>query len=190
MQSLRAATAAALIISAGACATAAPIKLNEFGLPPKLAPSPTAPAISEADLKTRLYIFADDSMQGRQYGREGNQKGTAYIAAELKRMGVEPAGDNGTYFQEMPVFQRKFATTSTLSINGRALKWADEWIPTPGAKPREVNGVQAIFGGTAGDTVNFISAAQASGKLVIVRPAALLVTRSTSSRRHRRAASS
>ena len=41
-------------------------------MPP--APSPSA-AINEADLKTRLYIFADDSMQGRAYGRVGNMKG-------------------------------------------------------------------------------------------------------------------
>jgi hypothetical protein len=156
-----------------ACATAAPVLVpaNIFGNPPKLAPTPTAAEISVADLKTRLYIFADDSMLGRQFGRPGNDRGTAYIARELQRMGVEPAGDNGTYFQELPVVQRKFASTSTLSINGRSLRWLADWLPTPGAKPREVNGMQAIFGGTAGDTVNFISAAQANGKVVIVRPA-------------------
>ena len=68
-------------------------------LPLKLAPRPTTPAISEADLMTRVYIFADNSMMGRQLGREGNMKGTAYIARELARIGVEPAGENGTYFQ-------------------------------------------------------------------------------------------
>ena len=167
----------ALVAAAGlvvACVTTAPIVIppNVFGNPPKLAPTPTAAPISIGDLKTRLYIFADDSMQGRAFGREGNAKGTAYIARELQRLGVEPAGDNGGYFQELPVVQRKFATTSTLSINGRALKWVDEWIPNPGPRPREVNGVQAIFGGTAGDTLNFISASAANGKLVVVRPAA------------------
>ena len=34
-------------------------------LPLKHAAKPTTPAISAADLMTRLYIFADDSMQGR-----------------------------------------------------------------------------------------------------------------------------
>src|SRR5690348_13793590 len=45
-------------------------------LPLKLAPRPTSPAISAADLMTRLYIFADDSMMGRQVGTEYNLKGT------------------------------------------------------------------------------------------------------------------
>lgn len=173
MHTIRIAAGAALIVSLGACATAAPIKLNEFGLPPKLAPSPTASAISEADLKTRLYIFADDSMQGRAYGREGNMKGTTYIANELKRLGVEPAGDNGTYYQEMPVVQRKFARTSALSVNGKALRWVDEWIAMPGAAaPRPFDGAKVIFGGTVGDTATQISAAQANGKVVILLPAA------------------
>ena len=171
MQSIRKVTSAALVIFTGACASV-PLTLNEFGLPPKLAPSPTTAAISEADLKTRLYIFADDSMQGRAYGREGNMKGTTYIANELKRLGVEPAGDNGTYFQEMPVVQRKFARTSALSVGGRALKWVDEWIAMPGvAAPKPFDGAKVIFGGTVGDTASQISAAQANGKVVILMPA-------------------
>jgi len=52
-----------------------------------------------ADLKTRLYIFADDSMQGRLLATAGNVKGTDYIASEVKRMGLLPMGDNGTYFR-------------------------------------------------------------------------------------------
>jgi hypothetical protein len=163
------------VVFAVACATAAPVLVpaatNIFGNPPKLAPSPTAAEISAADLKTRLYIFADDSMQGRQYGREGNMKGTNYIASELKRMGVEPGGENGTYFQEMPVVQRRFARTSALSVNGKALKWNDEWMATPGtAAPRSINGVKVIFGGVQGDTVNRLTAEQANGKLVIMVP--------------------
>ncbi|MDQ8166015.1 MAG: M28 family peptidase [Gemmatimonadota bacterium] len=159
------------LAGAYACASVPMVPPNEFGNPVRLRPTPTVGEINVADLRTRLYIFADDSMQGRQFGREGNMKGTAYIAAELQRMGVEPAGDNGTYFQELPVVQRKFARSSTLSVNGKALRWVEDWIAAPGPRPREVNGVEAIFGGTAGDTANFISADQARGKLVLVRPA-------------------
>src|SRR5689334_10691759 len=53
-------------------------------LPLKHAPQPTTPAITAADLMTRLYIFADDSMQGREAGTIGNVKGTDYIASEVK----------------------------------------------------------------------------------------------------------
>ena len=65
------------------------------------APRPTVPEITANDLRTRLYQIADDSMLGRRIGELGNYKATTYIAAEFKRLGLKPAGDNGTYFQEL-----------------------------------------------------------------------------------------
>ena len=66
------------------------------------APRATVSAITANDLRTRLYGFADDSMAGRRIGEPGNFKGTAYIAREFQRLGLKPAGDNGTWFQVMP----------------------------------------------------------------------------------------
>jgi len=63
----------------------------------------TTAAITEAELRTRLYIFADDSMQGRRAGSPGHERATAYIARELARLGVTPAGDRGTFFQRVRV---------------------------------------------------------------------------------------
>ncbi|MEK7401525.1 MAG: hypothetical protein AABZ80_04095, partial [Gemmatimonadota bacterium] len=64
--------------------------------PATWAPRPTVPAITANDLRTRLYQLADDSMAGRRIGEPGNYKGTEYIAAEFKRLGLKPAGENGT----------------------------------------------------------------------------------------------
>jgi len=140
-------------------------------LPLKHAPQPTSSEISEKDLKTRLYIFADDSMQGRQFGREGNMKGTAYIAAELKRLGIEPAGENGTYFQALPVVVRKYTDKSTLSVDGKALRWNADFVAVPARSPRPLASAQVIYGGVTGDTVNVITKEQAAGKIVLLAPA-------------------
>jgi hypothetical protein len=72
-------------------------------------PKRTSAPITAADLRTRLYIYADDSMQGREAGTIGNYKATAYIAAELARLGLEPAGDNGTYFQNIHATNARYA---------------------------------------------------------------------------------
>src|SRR3954464_2738036 len=101
-------------------------KLNKYGNPAHLAPGPTTAAITARDLQTRLYQFADDSMLGRQVGRVGNYKGTAMIAAELKRLGIQPAGDNGTYFQFLPFHIKKFTDHSRLTVEGTPLKWEQE----------------------------------------------------------------
>jgi hypothetical protein len=139
-------------------------------LPLKRAAQPTSAAISAGDLMSRLYVFADDSMMGREAGTPGHMKGTAYIAAEARRIGLVPAGDNGTYFQDVPFISRRFASSTLLTVDGGALAGFTDVIATPfrGAGARSLDGVQAIYGGVAGDTVNALTAEQATGKLVVL----------------------
>jgi hypothetical protein len=139
-------------------------------LPLKYAGPATTPAITAGDLMTRLYVFADDSMMGREAGTEGQLRGTVYIERELRRMGLEPAGDDGTYFQNVPFIARRFSPTATLSVDGGAITAFQDYVASPfrGAAPRPLDGVQAVYGGIAGDTANTITAAQAAGKLVVL----------------------
>ena len=138
-------------------------------LPLKHKPVPTKPAITAADLMTRLYIYADDSMQGRQTGTAGHVKATAYIAAQVKALGLKPAGDNGGYFQNVPVVQRSFDPTSTISVDGATLNGIKDFVPAGGrgGASRSIDGAQVIYGGVAGDTLNLLTADQVRGKLVV-----------------------
>jgi hypothetical protein len=137
-------------------------------LPRTHQPAPTVPAITPGDLMTRLYILADDSMQGREAGTIGNMKGTDYIAAEIKRVGLVPAGDDGTYFQTIPLRIRTFDTTSTFEVAGAALTAFTDYVPLA---PRAFEGpsLAIVFGGDVGDSAGRITAEQASGKLVVLR---------------------
>ena len=133
-------------------------------------PTPTAGAITPADLKTRLYIFADDSMQGRLLATAGNAKGVEYIAAELQRMGLTPAGDNGTFFQAVNVVDRKFDVASKFIVGTTEFTpWNDYVLRDQGSGARSLDGVRAIFGGTWGDSASLIDPSAAAGKLVVLR---------------------
>jgi Peptidase family M28 len=146
-------------------------RTNRYGNPPTMRPAPTAAAITARDLQIRLYQFADDSMQGRQVGRAGNKKGTDYLAAESKRLGLLPLGDNGTYFQVLPYHLRKYTPSSRMTVNGNPLAWNEDFVAVPGLRtPRPIANAQVIFGGTAGDTTTQISAADAAGKFVVLLP--------------------
>lgn len=103
--------------------------------PRKWAPRKTESAITANDLRTRLYQFADDSMAGRRIGELGNWKGTEYIASEFKRLGLKPAGDNGTWFQELPFGPTGFdAAVSRLTTGTATIAPTADWIPlTPAA---------------------------------------------------------
>ncbi|MDB4914358.1 MAG: peptidase [Gemmatimonadetes bacterium] len=161
-----------LLVLAASTAQAQKGKLNRYGNPEHLSRAPTTAAITERDLQVRLYQFSDDSMQSRQVGRVGNRKGTDFIAAEVKRLGLVPAGDNGTYFQVLPFHVKYFTNHSRLTANGNPLQWQDDWVAVPGARaPRFVNNADVIFGGVTGDTTTQITAAQAAGKFVVLLPA-------------------
>ena len=139
-------------------------------------PTRTTGAITAGDLQTRLYIFADDSMQGRLLATAGNVKAVDYIASEVKRMGLVPMGDNGTFFQSLNMVERKFDSTSTLTAGGNTFTaWTDYLPRDQGSATRKVDGAQVIFGGTWGDSTSLINPAAATGKLVVLRlsPAAV-----------------
>src|SRR5690242_3806538 len=98
-------------------------------LPLKHAPQPTNAAITPADLMTRLYVFADDSMMGREVGTPYHTKATAYIESEVRKLGLVPAGDNGTYFQDLPVFDHKLSSKTSIAVDGKTFAVGADFIP-------------------------------------------------------------
>src|SRR6476620_11763376 len=107
MRSLLVALAASLI--AGVLNAQAP-------RPPRTAS--THAAISADDLRSRLFLIADDSMMGRMPGEAGNYKAAEYVASEFKRLGLEPAGEHGTYFQTVPFVLMMADPASYLEAGG------------------------------------------------------------------------
>ena len=74
--------------------------------------------------------LADDALQGREVGSWGAHCAADYIAATFQAMGLQPAGDNGTWFQGFPV--RKGAAVGSdnkLSISEEDYAPGKDWIP-------------------------------------------------------------
>src|SRR5436305_10015146 len=95
----------------------------------------TVPAITTADLERRLRIIADDSMMGRESGSEGDFKTAEYVASEFRRLGLEPAGENGTYFQTVPFWTKGVDQTSRLDVGGTPLPLGRDFPPGLTAPP-------------------------------------------------------
>jgi len=134
--------------------------------------SGTSATITPADLSVRLYAFAHDSMAGREAATEGGLKAARYLAAEAARMGLEPAGDGGTFYQLVPLTQRGYDETRQVRVDGQPLTLWAEYLPRDaGTAPRSLDGTSAIYGGNWGDTATLISSAQAAGKVVVIMPA-------------------
>jgi hypothetical protein len=162
-----------LLAAAAALLAAAPAAAQ---LPRTHAPRPTTAALTPADLMTRLYILADDSMMGREAGHAGNVKGTDYVAAQFRRAGLEPMGENGTFFQTVPLVRNGLQPGASLSVDGAALALGTDWVPVPPISGvlrfdtvfSAPGGVPVVFGGRIGGEM--LARDRARGKLVVVLP--------------------
>ncbi len=62
-----------------------------------------ANAVSAGVMRAHLEFLSDDALEGRAPGTRGGLIAGKYIAAQFGRLGLEPAGDSGTYYHEVPV---------------------------------------------------------------------------------------
>lgn len=109
MNSLKLLTTAGL----AACASAAAPTPGTTG-------SATTQAITESDVRRILSTLAADSLEGRKTGSRGADKAAAFIAAEMKALGMKPAGDSGTFLQKVP-----FVSVVTTAQGGVRLRLLD-----------------------------------------------------------------
>lgn len=136
----------------------------------------TQPAITAADLRSRVHLFADDSMMGREAGTAGNFKATEYLAAQVRSLGLEPAGEDGTFFQTVPMFARSLDPASRLTVNGAPVALGPaEVLPIAASiglgTTFESEGVPAVYGGRVGETGLDVTPEQVRGKVVVLLPA-------------------
>ncbi|MEZ5305100.1 MAG: hypothetical protein R3F11_31325 [Verrucomicrobiales bacterium] len=59
----------------------------------------TSEAVAAADIKKHVEVLASKEFAGRLTGTEGEAKATQYVADAFKALGLQAAGDGGTYFQ-------------------------------------------------------------------------------------------
>ena len=83
-------------------------------------PTPYAKTITADDLKKHLYIVASKEMGGRETATEGQRKAAAYIEAQFRSIGLQPAF-NGGYQMPFPVYQDELSNTE-LEVNGTAFR--------------------------------------------------------------------
>ena len=113
---------ALLLLVSAACAPPAP--------PPPPAP-PAGPAegeINAASLVAHLELLSSDLFEGRAPATRGGQLTAAYLASELAALGLQPAGDDRTFFQQVPIVESTVARTFTLSVPGATYRYLQDVV--------------------------------------------------------------
>ncbi len=93
-----------------------------------------SPAIEASRIRAHTKFLSSDLLEGRGVGVRGGDLATEYIATQLELVGAKPAGDNGTYFQKVPLVgsETKPDSTLTADANGKTVsfQWAQEFVGT------------------------------------------------------------
>lgn len=91
-----------------------------------------ADQITAAQLKDYLYFIASDEMEGRDTPSRGLDTVAKFIALNLSRWGLKPAGDNGTYFQRIALQRTKLDPAGTrVEINGQTFNYGEDVLGEP-----------------------------------------------------------
>ncbi|MDF1658591.1 MAG: M28 family peptidase [Verrucomicrobiales bacterium] len=112
----------------------------------------TVPSISKEDIRNHIAYLASPELEGRLTGTKGEQLATEHVAEAFKEWGLEPGGDDGSYYQS-------FEFTAGVAVgedNNLSIKVGDEtlspevdkdWRPVSFSKTGDVNEAGIVFAG-------------------------------------------
>ena len=107
------------------------------------------PALDEIrgeQIAAHLKFLSHDLLEGRAPSTRGGQLAAEYLATQLAVLGFEPAGENGTYFQNVPIVESVVDPSFTLSAgSGAPFTYLDDVVAFSGLQEQRVS--------TAGDVV-------------------------------------
>ena len=122
-----------LLLAATACNRQPPPANDGAAKTPATAPAAdSAEGRIEGDVRT----LAADDMQGREAGTPGYDKAAEYVAKRMREIGLQPAGENGSYFQQVPLLkavrQQEGARLAVMHPQRTVeLRFKEQFVPSP-----------------------------------------------------------
>jgi Zn-dependent M28 family amino/carboxypeptidase len=103
-------------------------------------------------IRAHTRFLASDLLEGRGVGARGGDLATEYLATQLSLAGVKPAGENGSYFQRVPLVGVETQADSSLVFVSKQgtvqLKWLDDFVGgTQQQQPRSEFDSELVFAG-------------------------------------------
>ncbi len=94
--------------------------------------------ITENYIRANVQFLASDLLEGRGTGSRGELIASNYIATQFKLLGLEPGGDNGSYFQKVSLVGITTYPDREMVIKGEKgtvrFRYYDDFIATSGVK--------------------------------------------------------
>ncbi|PSJ43623.1 peptidase M28 [Sphingomonas deserti] len=121
-----------------------------------LAAAPAAvsgsPAISAERIKADVLQLSSDDFAGRGPGEAGESKTIAYLADRFAAAGLQPGGENGGWYQDVPLVRmdRLPGATMALTVTGRTIPLTlgrDATLSLRNAGATALAGAELVFAG-------------------------------------------
>ena len=78
--------------------------------------APPAPHVNMQRMSDITRVLASDEFQGRAPGTPGEDKTIPYLIEQFKAAGLEPAGENGGWTQQVPMIHTQLKAPMTLTV--------------------------------------------------------------------------
>ncbi|MDQ2937334.1 MAG: M28 family peptidase [Acidobacteriota bacterium] len=127
--------------------------------------------ISAAQLKDYLSFIASDVMEGRDTPSRGLDTVAQFLAMNLSRWGLKPAGDDGTFFQKFAVRRDVIdKAESSVQLNGQPLTLGDDYIPL--SRLGDIPAAPLVFAGNGwfikSKNIDAYKGIDAKGKIAVI----------------------
>ena len=109
--------------------------------------------ISGEHIRAHVKFLSSDLLEGRGVGVRGGDLATEYIATQFALARAKPAGDNGTYFQKVPLVGVQTTPDAKLSAAAEggkdaSFRWLEDFVGVDRRQvPEENFDAEAIFVG-------------------------------------------
>ena len=128
-------------------------------------------SVTARKLRDHLTFIASDELEGRDTPSRGLDIAAMYIAKHLASWGIEPGGDEGSYFQKFPLKRNKIDAQNTrFSLNNQSFVYGEDFFSTlTSANVPESNLVYVGHGWVIkGKNINAYDGMDVKGKIIVV----------------------
>jgi Zn-dependent M28 family amino/carboxypeptidase len=141
-----------VILTLAACAFTAVVAAQSIPVPAEVQAAARATITAKA-LEAPIRFLADDLLEGRGPSTRGDQLARLYLATQLKWLGYEPGGPNGSYQQPFDIVGTNAQMPQNWSFRTKDqtvdFKWSTDYIAGSGVQSEHaaINDAELVFVG-------------------------------------------
>ncbi|MBV6522535.1 MAG: hypothetical protein MNPFHGCM_02683 [Gemmatimonadaceae bacterium] len=89
---------------------------------------PALDAIVQADISRDLHALAGDRFRGREAGTLDELRASVWLVERMREAGLDPAGDDGTYYQWVPMRRLRQADDGTIAVGATTMRLFEDAV--------------------------------------------------------------